>query len=149
MFLTSLLIVVITPSISSQGVAEQFSQIDGGSELILTQKIQKEGNTAKVTQPDLKDNDYIPVVLEGETLFSYSSEIEGFSAEARAQQTVQNITKVAQNSAITLNEIKIIEQEGLRVIATESESLVSFIRSCRIDICNCFINSVSKGLKAS
>lgn len=144
LFLTSLLMVVITPSISSQGVAEQFSQLKGGSKLILTnsesdsplndgifltQKIQTDRNTAKVPQQAIKNSEYIPVVLEGETLFSYSSEIKGFSAETRAQQTVQNITKVAENSAIPLDEIKIIEQEGLRIIATESESLVTVLKA--------------------
>lgn len=144
LFLTSLLMVVITPSIFSHRVAEKFSQLEVGSELILansesdppsndgislTQKIQTDGNTSKVPQQAIKNNEYIPVVLEGETLFSYSSEIKGFSAEARAQQTVQNITKVAKNSAIPLDEIKIIEQEGVRVIATESESLVTLLKA--------------------
>ncbi|MEM7591443.1 MAG: mechanosensitive ion channel family protein [Cyanobacteria bacterium P01_A01_bin.83] len=143
LFLTSLLMVVITPSISSQEVADRFSQLEGGSQLVLTQKIQKKRNTAETPQQAIKNDEYVPVILEGETLFSYSSEIKGFSAEARARQTVQNITKVAKNSAIPLDEIKIIEQEGLRIIATESESLVTVLKA-DAEIANIPLNQLAE-----
>ena len=125
----SLLMAIIAPSVSSQGVANRLSRLEGGSQLVLTQN-QSDENAAEISQQQtVKNNEHVPVILKGETLFSYSSKIKGFSAKDRAQQTVQNITKVARNSAISLDEIEIIEQEGLRIITAEEESLVTLLKA--------------------
>lgn len=165
------LMAIKIPSVSSQQAAYQSSQIKSKAQLVLSQRRAEEKwqtasrdkspwsadpiemlapenpsskNNAEITQQQvIKNSEYVPVVVEGETLFSYSSKIEGFSAQDRAQQTVQKIVKVAKNSAIALNDVKIIEQEGLRIIMAEEESLVTLLKA-DAEIANLPLNELAE-----
>ena len=114
-----------------------FSQtaIDRVSNFQITQKIiqaqasspQKEKITPTISEQQTssdsnKTNDNeqnFPVVLDGETLFYYSSLIKGIDAERRAQDTSQEIKQVAKNFAIPLDALKIMKLEGIRLIFIE------------------------------
>ena len=69
------------------------------------------------------------VILNEETLFSYSSEIKGFSVQKRAERTTQAIEAVAKNSDIPIDSLKIVELEGLRVIATEEDAIFTLLEA--------------------
>ena len=74
-------------------------------------------------------NQQVPVILNGETLFLYSSEIEGFSPQKRAERTAQAIEAIAKNFEIPLDSLKIVKLEGLRVIATEEDAVFSLLEA--------------------
>ena len=83
----------------------------------------------KIPEQPANNNQQVPVMFKGKTLFSYSRQIKGFSAQKRAERTAQEIEAVAKNFAIPLESIKIVELEGLRVIATEEDSLFTLLEA--------------------
>lgn len=83
----------------------------------------------KIPEQPANNNQQVPVMLNGETLFSYSPQIKGFSAQKRAERTAQEIEAVAKNFAIPPESIKIVELEGIRVIATEENSLFTLLEA--------------------
>lgn len=121
------MIVVRIPLVFSNGEVSSLSKVA----IIKAQTTaQNPGKVApEITEPTANSNQQVPVIFNGETLFSYNSEIKGFSAEKRAEGAIQEIAAVAKNFTIGLDSIKIIELEGLRVIATEENSLFTILEA--------------------
>lgn len=121
------LIVVRIPLLSS---AEIISRQDNIPVVLAQTSSPNPGEIAPtIPEQPAKENQQVPVILNGETLFSYSEEIKGFSAQKRAAQAAQDIEAVAKNFAIPLDSLNIIEFEGLRVIATEEDSLFTLLEA--------------------
>ncbi len=92
---------------------------------------QNEGEIAPKTpeNPDNINQQNVPVILNGETLFSYNSQIKGFSAKKRAERTAQEIEAIAKNFVIPIDSLQIVELEGIRVIATEQDSVFTLLEA--------------------
>ena len=122
------LIIIRIPLLSSTDV------ISGQENVAIVQaqtSSPKAGEIAPQTTeyPENTNQQDFPVILNGETLFSFSSQIQGFSAEKRAEQTAQAIEAIARNSEIPLESLKIVKLEGLRVISTEEDSLITLLEA--------------------
>ena len=87
----------------------------------ITPTIAKQQTNSDRNQPKSKEQNF-PVVLDGETLFYYSSLIKGIDAQRRAQEVSQKIQQVAKNFAIPLDSLKIVELEGVRLISSEEDT---------------------------
>ena len=119
------LIVIRIPLLSSTEV------ISGQNNVTIVQ-VQTSSPNERVIAPQTPENieqQDFPVVLNEETLFSYTSEIKGFSAQKRAERTNQAIKEVAQDSAIAIDSLKIVELEGLRVIATAEDAIFTLLEA--------------------
>jgi len=66
-----------------------------------------------------------PVVLDGKTLFSFSSVIPGVPPKARAERVSQTIERIAKQTSIPVENIKIFAIEGGQLISTEEEWILS------------------------
>lgn len=70
-----------------------------------------------------------PVVLEGETLFVLQTHLGGFSAQERARRVSENLRDVADNQALSLNELEVYtgDKDGipLTVISVDNMSLIA------------------------
>ncbi len=78
--------------------------------------------------PQPKEQNY-PVTLDGKTLFSFSSVIEGIPAKNRADETSKTIEKVAKNFAIELDSIQILELEGLRLVSERDNTIFAVLQA--------------------
>ena len=94
----------------------------------ITPTIAKQQTNSDRNQPKSKEQNF-PVVLDGETLFYYSSLIKGIDAQRRAQEVSQKIQQVAKNFAIPLDSLKIVELEGLRLIASEEDTVFAVVEA--------------------
>ncbi len=81
---------------------------------------------SKITEEKLSK---FPVVFDGETLFSYSSKITGLSSEERARVSSQRIKKFADNYSLSIDSLRVLKLEGLRVIGTDDTILVALIEA--------------------
>jgi small-conductance mechanosensitive channel len=132
LLLIAFLVVVRTPLVYSQEISPS-SYIHETIEV--SQALTSPQNNGTITpnisdEQSSKDNKQdVPVVFDGETIFNYSSNIEGFPAEARAKQTAKKIKEIARNSSIPIDSLKIVELEGIRVIATEEESIITLLEA--------------------
>ena len=116
------LIVIKTPGTFSQVEITRESKIKITQEIIQAQssspKIPEPQINSDGNQPNSKEQKF-PVILDGETLFYYSSLIKGVNAQRRAQDTSQEIKQVAKNFAIPPDALKLMELEGIRLIFLE------------------------------
>lgn len=133
LFLIIFLIIIKTPSLSLLGKIDR-SSLDNSLGIVIAQagsqnqeEIAPEIPEQQTSSPKNKQD--IPVIVDGETLFNYSSEIEGFPAEARANQTAQKIEEVAKDAAIAIDSLKIVQLEGLRVITAAEEPVVTLLEA--------------------
>ncbi|MGK7892738.1 MAG: mechanosensitive ion channel family protein [Xenococcus sp. (in: cyanobacteria)] len=119
------LIVIRIPLLSSTEVISSSNKVA----IIQAQTIaQNQGDIApEIPEQSAKQDG--AVIFNGATLFSYTSDIQGFSAQKRAKRTSQAIEEVAKNSDIALDSLKIVELEGLRVIATEKDSVFTLLEA--------------------
>ena len=138
-FLVIFLIVSWIPGTFSQAA------IDSKSNFQITQKIiqaqasspQEEKITPTIPEQQTssdsnKTNDNeqnFPVVLDGETLFYFSSIIKGINAERRAQDISREIKQVAKNFAIPLDSLKIMELEGIRLISSDEDTIFALVEA--------------------
>ncbi|MGB5636296.1 MAG: mechanosensitive ion channel family protein [Waterburya sp.] len=128
------LIVIKTPLLSSQGEISWSSPVEKTLAIVQAQAISQSNVEIVPEIPDQQatpksNKEGVPVILDGKTLFKYSSKIKGLPVEDRAQQTTQKIKEVAENSAIPVDYLKIVELEGLRVIATEKEIVFTLLEA--------------------
>ena len=80
-------------------------------------------------QPANNNQQSVSVMLNGETLFSYSSQIKGIPAQKRAERTAQSIEAIAKNFDIPIDSLKIVKLEGLRVISTEEDLVFTLLEA--------------------
>ena len=83
---------------------------------------------AKTETPSPNEKNF-SVILDGETLFSFSSIIEGIPAQNRAQETSNAIEKVAKNFSIELDSIQILELEGLRLVSERDNTIFAVLQA--------------------
>ena len=132
--LITFLSAIRTPLVSSQGEISRSNNVEKTLEIVQAQpNSQGDGKIApeipeKPTPPKNKKQN-VPVILNGETLFNYSSEIKGLPVEDRAERTTKKIGEVAKNSAIPIDSLKIVQLEGLRVITTEEEIVFTLLEA--------------------
>ncbi|MGV2828427.1 mechanosensitive ion channel family protein [Myxosarcina sp. GI1(2024)] len=136
LWLITFLIIIRTPSVASQRVIIEYwsSKLENTLEIVVAQAGSQSDRIIAPEIPErqssaVNNKEEVPVVLDGEILFNYSSEIEGFPAEARARQTAQKVQEVAKNSAIPIDSLKIVELEGLRVITAREEPIVTLLEA--------------------
>ena len=115
--ITSFLIVIISPLVSSQ------RQISWSSNVEDTMPIVQEQAVHKNNKQD------IPVILDGETLFNFSPKIKGTQAKDRAARASLRIETVAKDSDIPLDSLQIVEFEGLKLINAEDRFLFAISKS--------------------
>ena len=120
--LAVLLVAVITPQVSSQIATE--SDRTAQVTTILAQT-----NTSPTTETKPTVAKDYPVTLDGETLFSFSSIIEGIPAKNRAEEVSKTIEKVAKNFAIELDSIQILELEGLRLVSERDNTVFAVLEA--------------------
>ncbi len=127
------LIVIISPWASSQVENPWKSNLEETTEFFTVQASPQSEAESTPEIPEKQESideassqEDAPVVLDGETLYTYSSAIKGIPAEYRAERTSKAIEKVAKDFAIPIDSLKIIKLEGLRVISTE-EDIVIFL----------------------
>lgn len=129
--LAALLIAIRTPLTLSQVETESYkttqvsiqAQVNSPTNSITTPEIPKQ-------KPNSQNGEQnFPVVLDGETLFYFSSIIEGIPAQNRAQETSQAIEKVAKNFAIALDSLKILELEGLRLVSERDNTVFAVLQA--------------------
>ena len=126
--LITFLIVIKISLLSSTEVISRQNQIAIVQAQTVAQN--QENITPEIPQQSASSNQQDgAVILNGETLFSYTSEIQGFSAKKRAERTTQAIEEVAKNFDIALDSLKIVKLEGLRVIATEEDSVFTILEA--------------------
>ena len=102
LILTIFLIVITTPLVSSQGEISWDKNLKGTLEIVQAQvSSQGDGEIApeipKKQAPPKSNNQDVPVILDGETLFNVRTNIEGLPAEERAKETSEIIQKIAKN----------------------------------------------------
>ena len=127
-----LLIVMRTPLVFSQREVSGQNNLETSLEIIQTQaSSQKVGAiVSEIPAQSAKSNQQdIPVILDGETLFNFSTKVKGLSADNRAQRTAQEIEEVAKNDAIAIDSLKIVELEGLRLISTPEDLVFALIEA--------------------
>ena len=125
-------IVIRIPSVSSTGEISWQNHVEKTLAIVQAQaSYQNAGDIAPEIpeQSDKSNQQDVPVMLNGETLFSYSSQIKGLPAQKRAQRTAQEIEAIAKNFMIPIDALKIVELEGLRVIATEEDLVFTLIEA--------------------
>ncbi|ELS04500.1 small-conductance mechanosensitive channel [Xenococcus sp. PCC 7305] len=123
--LITFLIVIRIPLLFSNGV------INGKPSITIVQaqnSLPSQGEIAPTTSENTDQQDS-PVTFNGETLFTYSSEVQGFSAKKRAERATQEIAAIANNFVIPIDSLTIVKLEGLRVIATEENSVFTLIEA--------------------
>ena len=137
--LITFLIVISSPLVSSQVAINSSDNVENSLGIVQAQALsQNEEEIAPETpeqqtnpdrnQPNSKEQKF-PVVLDGETLFYFSSLIKGLDAEERAQETSQEIEQVAKNLAITLDSLKIVELEGVRLISSPKDNIIALVEA--------------------
>ncbi len=135
LLLITFLIVIRTPLVSSQGEISWSSDVEQTLSIFQAQATSPSNVeiipeiSEKQATPNNNNKQEIPVILDGEILFNYSSEIKGLPVEDRVQQTTKKIEEVANNSAIPIDSLKIVELEGLRVIATEQDIVFTLLEA--------------------
>ena len=130
--LMTFLIVMRIPLGFSTGEISEQNNIEKALTVVQAQTSSPQEGEIAPNIPENSDNinqQAVPVILNGETLFSYSSEIKGFSAEKRAERAAQKIETIAKNFVIPIDSLKIVEFEGLRVIATEEDSVFTLLEA--------------------
>lgn len=70
-----------------------------------------------------------PVVLDEQPLFSFASNIPGLPAKSRAERTSRRIEKIAKDTNIDTSKLNIFSLEGVRIISTDEEMIVSLIEA--------------------
>ena len=121
-FLATLLITITTSRALKSAVA---TEPDSTAQVL----IQAQANSSSETiTPQPKERNY-PVTLDEETLFSFSSIIEGIPAKNRAEETSQAIERVAKNFAIELDSIQILELEGLRLVSERDNTIFAVLEA--------------------
>ena len=110
------------------------SKVEAESDRIIHILIQEAFVFAQADLPDEstttpKREKNFSVTLDGETLFSFSSVIEGIPAKNRAEETSQAIERVAKNFAIELDSIQILELEGLRLVSERDNTIFAVLEA--------------------
>ena len=67
-----------------------------------------------------------PVVLEENTLFTFSETVAGISPDFRAKRAKQRILKIARDYSIPVDKIKVISYDTLRILAADDEMIFAF-----------------------
>ena len=132
--LTTFLIIIISPLVSSQEEISWENNVEGTLGIVEAQATsQKEGEIAPEIlgqQATLKNNKQdVPVILDGETLFNFSSKVEGLSAKDRAARAAREIEEVAKNFVISIDSLQVVEFEGLNLILAEEDLLFAVTKS--------------------
>ncbi len=134
LILTIFLIVITTPLVSSQGESSWDKNLKNTLEIVQAQANSQSDEeiapeiSEQQANPQSNQQDF-PVVLDGETLFNFSSKVEGIPAKDRAERVSIRIEKVAKNFVIPVDSIKIEEFEGLKLISTEEQLLLAVTKS--------------------
>ena len=115
--ITSFLIVIISPIVSSQGKISWSSNVEDTTPIVQAQAVRK------------NNKQDIPVILDGETLFNFSPKIKGTQAKERAARASLRIETVAKDSDIPLDSLQIVEFEGLKLINAEDRFLFAVGKS--------------------
>ncbi len=129
------LIVIISPWASSQVENSWESNLEETTEIFTVQatsqseaestpEIPEKQESIGETIEEASSQEDAPVVLDGETLYTYSSEIEGIPPEYRAERTSKAIEQVAKDFLIPIDSLKIIKVQGVRVISTEEDVVI-------------------------
>ena len=137
--LVTFLIVIWTPGTFSQVKIDRQSnfnitqdiiqaQVNPPQEQDITPKIPEQQTNSDNNQQSSKGQKF-PVVLDGETLFYFSSVIQGLDAERRAKDTAQEIKQVAKNFTIPLDSLIIVELEGVRLISSEKDTIFALVEA--------------------
>ena len=133
--LITFLIVIRPPLVSSQVAINSSGNVEHTLGMVQAQApSQNEEEIApetpeQQTTPDESNKEGAPVILDGETLFYFSSKIEGVSAKQRAQQASQEIEEVAKDYAISIDSLHIVELEAVRIISAGDEMVVALIEA--------------------
>ena len=126
--LAALVIAIATPRTSSQIATESDRTAQ------VTTILAQDNSPPTTEEKPTAAKDY-PVTLDDETLFSYSSIIEGIPAKNRAEEVSKTIEKVAKNFAIKLDSLQILPLEGLRLIL-EGEDTVFVVLEADARVAN-------------
>ncbi len=131
---TTFLIVIISPLVSSQEKISWSSNVKDTLGIVQAQATsEKEGEIAPQIpeQPAAPKNNKqdVPVILDGETIFNVSSKIKDLPGKDRAEEISIALEEVAKNSAISIDSIRIVEFEGLKLIKAEDKFLFVVTKS--------------------
>ena len=78
---------------------------------------------------ELEEVEPAPVVIDGQEIFEIKVNIAEFTPEQRAEEIKANIEKVAQDTTISPESLKLIDLEGLRLIQAEDILIATFSES--------------------
>ena len=121
--LATLLIVITIPRSLKGAVA-----IESDRTAQVTTILAQTNSPSTTEEKPTNAKDY-PVTLDDETLFSFSSVIEGIPAKNRAEEVSQAIEKVAKNFAIELDSIQILPLEGLRLVSERDNTVFAVLQA--------------------
>jgi hypothetical protein len=70
-----------------------------------------------------------PVMLDGETVFNFFGDIPGIPVAPRVKRVIKNLENVAKDYSLSPDDIRLFSVEGVRIIGTETDTIVSFINA--------------------
>ena len=70
-----------------------------------------------------------PVMLDGETVFNFFGDIPGIPVAPRVKRVIKNLENVAKDYSLSPDDIRLFSVEGVRIIGTETDAIVSFINA--------------------
>ena len=129
------LVVITTPLTFSQVAISSVDKVETLKKTEIIIQAQASAPTKSSPPPEIKkqpsnsshDGQNFPVILDGETLFYFSSIIKGIPAENRARETSHAIEKVAKNFTIPLDSLKIVELEGIKLIFAKDNTIFAVL----------------------
>ena len=127
------LLIFLRTSLTVSAGSDRIMQISSQGVFLLAQANSSDESIAAPESPNKspseKNEKNFPVTLDGETLFSFSSVIEGIPAKNRADETSKTIEKAAKNFAIELDSIQILELEGLRLVSERGNTIFAVLQA--------------------
>ena len=134
------LVVIISPLTFSQEKTTWKRNIEATPEIFTAQassesngesapEVQEKQEATPESSEDASSIEDAPVVLDGETLFTYSSKVQGMPAQDRAQRVTREIEEFAKDFSDPIDSLKITVLEGLRIISSEEEILFALVEA--------------------
>jgi hypothetical protein len=68
-------------------------------------------------------------MLDGETVFNFFGDIPGIPVAPRVKRVIKNLENVAKDYSLSPDDIRLFSVEGVRIIGTETDAIVSFINA--------------------
>ncbi|ELS05246.1 small-conductance mechanosensitive channel [Xenococcus sp. PCC 7305] len=139
--LTIIVICSLTVVMTAQGNAQETPILEYNSrqqELVISQapNDQEQTDTDQQNSPEEKEQDSeeksdeevveASVLLDGQAIFTFKASLGEFSPEQRAKNTANNLEKVAQDTSILIDSLRLDNLEGLQVIQAKDLLITGF-----------------------